>query len=80
MPHLKLFRLLLATSKMDFSLKLLKHSSATSESCFLSPFTVITALSVLYQGAGSDIQSEMATLDGGKEYTFILIYPKCKLL
>ncbi|VDM91340.1 unnamed protein product [Onchocerca ochengi] len=59
-------RLLLAKNKMDFALKLLKHSSAFNESSFLSPFTIITALSVLYQGAGSDIQSEMATLDGGQ--------------
>uniref|UniRef100_A0A8R1TNH9 SERPIN domain-containing protein n=1 Tax=Onchocerca volvulus TaxID=6282 RepID=A0A8R1TNH9_ONCVO len=59
-------RLLLAKNKMDFALKLLKHSSAFNESSFLSPFTIITALSVLYQGAGSDIQSEMTTLDGGQ--------------
>ncbi|MCP9260446.1 hypothetical protein DINM_003797 [Dirofilaria immitis] len=38
-------------NQINFALKLFKHSSPANESNLLSPFAIISALSILYQGA-----------------------------
>ncbi|KAM3720498.1 putative serpin-like protein [Dirofilaria immitis] len=69
--------LMMTKNQMNFALKLFKHSSPVNESHLLSPFAIISALSILYQGAAGDTQVEMTKIGGGQSAQIFDNYPYC---
>ncbi|MCP9260519.1 hypothetical protein DINM_003859 [Dirofilaria immitis] len=64
-------------NQINFALKLFKHSSPANESHLLSPFAIISALSILYQGAAGDTRVEMTKIGGGQSAQIFDNYPYC---
>ncbi|MCP9260444.1 hypothetical protein DINM_003795 [Dirofilaria immitis] len=64
-------------NQINFALKLFKHSSPANESNLLSPFAIISALSILYQGAAGDTRVEMTKIGGGQSAQIFDNYPYC---
>lgn len=62
---IKIFRLAAEKMQMDFAINLLRHSSKTGESSLVSPSAVISALMMLYNGGGNEIQREIEAIFSG---------------